>query len=71
MIKVNKSLKWLKNIPINYNGKLLCFTNSSKKKIQIDIWLINHSFYNNSQSIIKNEGQIKKFMNKYQLTNTN
>ena len=62
---------WFRNIPVFCDGKLLCLTNSTKQKLQTDIWLANHPFYTNSQVIIDSEGRVEKFMKKYQLDQIN
>lgn len=62
---------WFQNTPVLCDGKLLCFTESTKEELQIDMWLANHPFYNNSQVIIDSEGRVEKFMKKYNLENSN
>ena len=38
---------------------------STKRQLQVDIWLANHPFYTNSQVLIDSEGRVEKFMKKY------
>jgi large subunit ribosomal protein L31 len=61
---------WFQSAPIFYSGKPLCLIGSTKKELQVDIWLANHPFYTNSQVMIDSEGRVEKFMKKYRL-NTN
>ena len=49
---------------------LLCLIGSTKRELQIDIWLANHPFYTNSQVMIDSEGRVEKFMKKYGLDTT-
>ena len=59
---------WVQNAPVFYDGKPLCVIGSTKKELQVDIWLANHPFYTNSQVMIDSEGRVEKFMKKYNLT---
>ena len=59
---------WVQNAPVFYDGKPLCVLGSTKKELQVDIWLANHPFYTNSQVMIDSEGRVEKFMKKYRLT---
>ena len=59
---------WVENAPVFYDGKPLCLIGSTKKELQVDIWLANHPFYTNSQVMIDSEGRVEKFMKKYRLT---
>ena len=61
---------WFGNAPVFYDGKPICSLGSTKKELQVDIWLANHPFYTNSQVMIDSEGRVEKFMKKYRL-NTN
>jgi large subunit ribosomal protein L31 len=63
--------EWSDNTPIFCDGKLLCLIGSTKYKLQIDIWLANHSFYTNSLILIDSEGRVEKFMKKYEMKNIN
>lgn len=58
---------WVAKTPILCDGKPLCFIGSTKKELQVDVWLINHPFYNESQTIIDSEGRVERFMKKYGL----
>lgn len=58
---------WFDNAPIFCDGKLLCLLGSTKKELQIDIWLANHPFYTKSQVMIDSEGRVERFMKKYGL----
>ena len=70
MPKSNIHPNWFKAAPVFYDGKPLCSIGSTKKELQIDMWLANHPFYTNSQVMIDSEGRVEKFMKKYRL-NTN
>jgi large subunit ribosomal protein L31 len=67
MPKANIHPKWFKDTPILCDGKPLSVIGSTKRQLQIDIWLGNHPFYTNSQVIIDSEGRVEKFMKKYKL----
>ena len=58
---------WFKNTLIFCDGNPLCYIESTRSELQVDIWLINHPFYNNSQVLIDSEGRVEKFMKKYHL----
>lgn len=59
--------EWFVDTPVFCDGKPLCLIGSTKRKLQIDIWLANHPFYTNSSILIDSEGRVEKFMKKYQL----
>lgn len=61
---------WFKETPIFFDGKLLCLVGSTKKELQVDIWLANHPFYTKSQVMIDSEGRVERFMKKYNLNST-
>jgi|TARA_B110000240_G_scaffold131930_1_gene146444 large subunit ribosomal protein L31 len=63
--------QWFNETPILCDGKPLCFIGSTRRELQIDIWLANHPFYTDSLVIIDSEGRVEKFMKKYQLDYTN
>ena len=67
MPKPNIHPKWFEQIPILCDGELLCLVDSTKPKLQIDLWLANHPFYTKSQVMIDSEGRVEKFMKKYGL----
>ena len=58
---------WFKRTPVLCDGKTLCYIGSTKRELQIDIWLTNQAFYNNSQVLVDSEGRVEKFMKKYRL----
>jgi len=58
---------WFKDAPIFCDGKPLSLIGSTKRELQVDIWLANHPFYTDSQVLIDSEGRVEKFMKKYQL----
>lgn len=62
---------WFENTPVLVDGKPLCFIGSTKRELQVDIWLANHPFYTNSQVIVDSEGRVEKFMKKYRLDSAN
>ena len=57
---------WFPDAKITCDGKPLCLLGSTKKELEIDIWLGNHPFYNDSQVLLDTEGRVEKFMKKYQ-----
>lgn len=58
---------WFDDTKIMCDGKPLCLIGSTKKELQIDVWLGNHPFYTYSQVLVDSEGRVEKFMKKYQL----
>lgn len=58
---------WSKNTPVLCDGKPLCLIGSTKKELQVDMWLANHPFYTKSQVVIDSEGRVERFMKKYGL----
>lgn len=70
MAKSDTHPTWFKDTPVLFNGKTICLLGSTKKELQVDMWLANHPFYTNSQVIIDSEGRVEKFMKKYRLDNT-
>ena len=71
MPKIQIHPEWFKNTLIFCDGKPICSIGSTKSELQMDIWLGNHPFYNNSQIVVDTEGRVEKFMKKYQLDPTN
>lgn len=67
MPKANIHPEWFTNVLISCDGKPICFVESTKQELQIDIWLTNHPFYNSSQVVVDTEGRVEKFMKKYHL----
>nr|AWT38742.1 ribosomal protein L31 [Licmophora sp.] len=63
--------EWFSNATILVDGKPLCLIGSTKCEMQIDIWLVNHPFYTDSQVVVDSEGRVEKFMKKYQLDSNN
>jgi|TARA_B100001142_G_scaffold10381_2_gene9973 large subunit ribosomal protein L31 len=57
--------EWFENAPILCDGKPLCYVGSTKKELQVDVWLANHPFYTSSQTLIDSEGRVERFMKKY------
>jgi len=62
--------KWFPQATVLCDGKPLCTVGSTKKEIQIDIWLANHPFYSDSQTLVDTEGRVERFMKKYGLSST-
>ena len=58
---------WSKNTPVLCDGKPLCLIGSTKKELQVDMWLANHPFYTKSQVVVDSEGRVERFMKKYGL----
>lgn len=70
MPKSNIHPKWFNETQILCDGKPLCLIGSTKRELQIDIWLANHSFYTDSLVMVDSEGRVEKFMKKYKLDST-
>jgi large subunit ribosomal protein L31 len=70
MAKSDIHPNWFPDAKIICDGKPLCSIGSTKRELQIDIWLANHPFYTNSQVMIDSEGRVEKFMKKYKLDTT-
>ena len=62
--------EWFPNTPVYCDGKPVCSVGSTKKELQVDIWLANHPFYSNSLTIVDTEGRVERFMKKYGLDST-
>nr|YP_009028974.1 ribosomal protein L31 [Coscinodiscus radiatus]AGH28518.1 ribosomal protein L31 [Coscinodiscus radiatus] len=63
---------WFNNVPVFCDGKTIAYVSSTKQKLTVDVWLVNHPFYSDSQTIIDSEGRVERFMKKYGLkTNEN
>ena len=63
--------KWFDDATVLFDGKPLCTVGSTKKELQVDIWLANHPFYNTSSTLIDSEGRVERFMKKYGLNSAN
>ena len=70
MPKYNIHPNWSKETIVLCDGKPLCVTGSTKKELQVDMWLANHPFYSKSQVMIDSEGRVERFMKKYGLNST-
>nr|YP_010945801.1 ribosomal protein L31 [Ulnaria ulna]WGN98791.1 ribosomal protein L31 [Ulnaria ulna] len=70
MPKADIHPQWFPQTPILCDGKPLCFIGSTRRELQMDIWLGNHPFYNDTTVMIDSEGRVEKFMKKYQLDYT-
>ena len=58
---------WFPDAPVLCEGKTLCSIGSTKPQLQLDVWLGNHPFYTNSQTLVDSEGRVERFMKKYGL----
>jgi large subunit ribosomal protein L31 len=58
------------NATVYCDGKPLSTIGSTKKQLQVDIWLANHPFYSSSLTVIDTEGRVDRFMKKYGLNST-
>jgi large subunit ribosomal protein L31 len=70
MPKADIHPQWFPQTPILCDGKPLCFIGSTRRELQMDMWLGNHPFYNDNTVMIDSEGRVEKFMKKYQLDYT-
>lgn len=67
MPKSNLHPDWFQDAIILCDGKPLCLISSTKKELQVDMWLANHPFYSKSQIMTDSEGRVERFMKKYGL----
>ena len=67
MPKSENHPNWFDNAPVFYDGKLICYVGSTKSELNVDMWLSNHPFYTDSQTVIDTEGRVERFMKKYGL----
>ena len=67
MIKQKIHPHWFKKAIVFYNGKPLCFIGSTKEKLFVETWLINHKFYLKSEVRNITEGPAENFMKKYNI----
>lgn len=67
MPKLNIHPTWKDDIPVLCDGKPLCLIGSTKKELNVDMWLANHPFYTKSKVVIDSEGRVERFMKKYGL----
>lgn len=58
---------WFSNAPVVCEGKTLSYIGSTKPQLQLDVWVGNHPFYTNSQTLVDSEGRVERFMKKYGL----
>ena len=58
---------WFPDSEVKCEGKTLCVIGSTKPQLQLDVWLGNHPFYTDSQTLIDSEGRVERFMKKYGL----
>ena len=61
---------WYNDASVYCDGKPLCTVGSTKKELQVDIWLANHPFYSSSLTLVDSEGRVERFMKKYGLNST-
>lgn len=61
---------WFEKSPVFFDGKLICYIGSTKSELNVDVWLRNHPFYTDSQTVIDTEGRVERFMKKYGLSST-
>lgn len=61
---------WFDNTPVFFDGNLICYIGSTKPKLNVDVWLKNHPFYTDSQTLIDTEGRVERFIKKYELNST-
>ena len=70
MPKLDTHPTWSKETTVLWDGKPLCLIGSTKKELQVDMWLGSHPFYTKSQVVIDSEGRVERFMKKYGLDST-
>jgi large subunit ribosomal protein L31 len=59
--------EWFPNAPVYCDGKPICYIGSTKPELRVDVWLANHPFYSDSQTLVDTEGRVERFMKKYGL----
>ena len=52
MSKSKSNTNWSKKTPVFCDAKPICFVSSTKRQLNVDVWLSKHPFYTNSQTII-------------------
>ena len=62
--------KWFTKTPVSCDGKPLYYISSTQEELQVDVWLANHPFYTDSQTLIDSEGRVERFMKKYGMNST-
>ena len=70
MTKSDTHPTWSTDTTVLWDGKPLCLIGSTKKELQVDMWLGSHPFYTKSQVVIDSEGRVERFMKKYGLDST-
>ena len=58
---------WFPDSEVKCEGEALCVIGSPKPQLQVDVWLGNHPFYTDSQTLIDSEGRVERFIKKYGL----
>merc|ERR1719491_751419 len=66
-IESNLHPTWFPSTTIMCDGKPLGIIGSTRKELQVDMWLANHPFYNKNSISIDSEGRVERFMKKYGL----
>jgi large subunit ribosomal protein L31 len=59
--------EWFPKAPVYCDGKPICYIGSTKPELRVDVWLANHPFYSDSQTLVDTEGRVERFMKKYGL----
>ena len=62
--------EWFPKAPVYCDGKPICYIGSTKPELRVDVWLANHPFYSDSQTLVDTEGRVERFMKKYGLSST-
>ncbi len=57
--------EWFQKVNVYCDSQLIMTTESTKQKLNVDIWSKNHPFYTGSQRLIDAEGRIERFLKKY------
>merc|ERR1719162_597661 len=66
-IESNLHPTWFPSTTIMCDGKPLGIIGSTRKELQVDMWLANHPFYNKNSISIDSKGRVERFMKKYGL----
>ena len=69
MAKTSIHPEWYLNAKVYCDGQLIMKIDSTKPRLNVDIWSGNHPFYTGSQKILDTEGRVERFMRKYGIEN--
>jgi len=62
--------KWYNETQVYCDGQLVMVTNSTKPRLNVDVWSGNHPFYTGSVKILDTQGRVDRFTKKYNVIST-